>query len=108
MLRADIHSGDQPGCGEKNLVSSDRWWWNTDSTKPILKDMFYLIRETAPLSTEHQVAQLIERAKSKPRNENAPAKERVNPATMSYYPVKMEVGGLLNEFRVPTGPMSYN
>ena len=31
--------------GEKNLVSSDRWWWNQDPTKPILKNMFYLIRE---------------------------------------------------------------
>ena len=60
--------------GEKNLVSSDRWWWNQDPTKPILEHMFYLIRETTPLSTEHQIAQLIERAKSKPLDESAPAK----------------------------------
>ena len=70
--------------------------------------MFYLIRETTPLSTEHQIAQLMERAKGKPLDEKAPAKERVNPATLGYYPVKMEVGGLLNEFRAPTESMSYN
>jgi len=64
--------------------------------------------ETTPLSTEHQIAQLIERAKSKPLDEKAPAKERVNPATLNYYPVKMEVGGFLNEFRAPKVPMSYN
>ena len=51
---------------------------------------------------------MIERAKSKPLDENAPAKERVNPATLGYYPVKMEVEGLLKDFRAPTGPMSYN
>ena len=70
--------------------------------------MFYLIRETTPLSTEHQIAQLIERAKSKPLDESTPAKERVNLATQGYYPIKMEVEGLEKGFRAPTGPMSYN
>ena len=54
MLRADIHSGDEPECGVKRILFHQTDGGGTKIQQNPFEHMFYLIRETTPLATEHQ------------------------------------------------------